>query len=359
MPDAAPWDVQTDLLVVGSGAAALTAAVVAATHGARTLVVEKSELFGGTSATSGGVIWIPATQLALDGGHPDTARGGLPVRARALGRQRPRCAHLGLRARRARDGGLAYCAHRGAPACASVRGLPPGNAGRQTRLALARGAAAARERPRRRFRAAAAAAPGGAVPRPCQLDARGDRRAAVPHPRLVAGGAVDLRQLPARLPAALALAPRPPPDARQRAARAAETVPRPGGRRAVAARPAHRAGARGRPRHRRRHRARGPAAAGGRSTGRAAGGRRFRAQRRDAPRVPAQVTRAALERLAAEQHRRRHPRRHAPRRGDAQHGLRVVGHLDEPAGRGTRPTHGLRARAARGHHRQLPGASVT
>lgn len=72
MAEAGGWDVETDVLVAGSGAAALTAAVVAASHGARTLVIEKSELFGGTSATSGGVIWIPATRQALEGGHADS-----------------------------------------------------------------------------------------------------------------------------------------------------------------------------------------------------------------------------------------------------------------------------------------------
>ena len=63
MSDEAHWDVETDVLVVGSGAGALTAAVVAAKHRANVLVVEKSEYYGGTSATSGGAIWIPANYL--------------------------------------------------------------------------------------------------------------------------------------------------------------------------------------------------------------------------------------------------------------------------------------------------------
>ena len=56
MPD---FDVHTDLLVIGSGAGGLTAALTASIEGAETLVVEKSDQFGGTSAMSGGGIWIP------------------------------------------------------------------------------------------------------------------------------------------------------------------------------------------------------------------------------------------------------------------------------------------------------------
>lgn len=48
-----------DLVVLGSGAAGLTAALTAAEHGARVIVVEKGEKLGGTSAWSGGQIWIP------------------------------------------------------------------------------------------------------------------------------------------------------------------------------------------------------------------------------------------------------------------------------------------------------------
>lgn len=48
-----------DLVVVGSGAGALLAAVRAQQQGLKTLVVEKMDVFGGTSALSGGGIWIP------------------------------------------------------------------------------------------------------------------------------------------------------------------------------------------------------------------------------------------------------------------------------------------------------------
>src|SRR5271169_5968551 len=47
-----------DVVVVGSGAAGLTTAVVAAQHGLKVLVVEKSRYFGGTTAYSLGAPWI-------------------------------------------------------------------------------------------------------------------------------------------------------------------------------------------------------------------------------------------------------------------------------------------------------------
>jgi 3-oxosteroid 1-dehydrogenase len=65
------WDKQVDLLVVGSGAGGLLSALVGAAHGAEVLIVEKESQWGGTSATSGAGIWIPASDQAAEAGFDD------------------------------------------------------------------------------------------------------------------------------------------------------------------------------------------------------------------------------------------------------------------------------------------------
>jgi len=57
--DGATWDRETDILVVGTGAAGSTAAVTAHQNGDAVLVVEKAPIKGGTAIKSAGVLWIP------------------------------------------------------------------------------------------------------------------------------------------------------------------------------------------------------------------------------------------------------------------------------------------------------------
>lgn len=68
---------ECDVLVIGSGASGMSAAVTAAAHGLGVLVIEKEPKFGGTTARSGGWLWIPGTSLAKEWGineEPDLAR---------------------------------------------------------------------------------------------------------------------------------------------------------------------------------------------------------------------------------------------------------------------------------------------
>ena len=60
--------IETDVLVVGAGAAGMTAALVCALQGLDALLIEKSAQVGGTSATSAGTIWVPGTSQAIDAG---------------------------------------------------------------------------------------------------------------------------------------------------------------------------------------------------------------------------------------------------------------------------------------------------
>lgn len=70
MSDSSKVDSQYDVVVVGSGAGAMMAAVRAHDNGFSVLVVEKAELYGGTSAVSGGGIWIPNNDhIAREGGQ--------------------------------------------------------------------------------------------------------------------------------------------------------------------------------------------------------------------------------------------------------------------------------------------------
>jgi len=62
-----------DVVVVGSGAAGASAALRAAELGLSVLIVEKTNKFGGTSATSGGVLWVPNHDLADTGDSREEA----------------------------------------------------------------------------------------------------------------------------------------------------------------------------------------------------------------------------------------------------------------------------------------------
>jgi succinate dehydrogenase/fumarate reductase flavoprotein subunit len=61
-----------DVIVVGSGAAGLTAAIVAAKANLRVLLIEKTPYFGGTTALSGGGVWIPNNPHMADNGLDDS-----------------------------------------------------------------------------------------------------------------------------------------------------------------------------------------------------------------------------------------------------------------------------------------------
>ncbi len=61
-----------DLIVAGSGAAGLAAAVIAQAKGMRVLVIEKTGLIGGTTSYSGGVVWVPNSRQIVAGGGQDS-----------------------------------------------------------------------------------------------------------------------------------------------------------------------------------------------------------------------------------------------------------------------------------------------
>lgn len=74
-----------DVVVAGSGAAGLVAAIRAADAGLRVLVAEKAALLGGTTAAGGGVMWAPNNHLARQAGYRDSHEDGVAYLTEAAG----------------------------------------------------------------------------------------------------------------------------------------------------------------------------------------------------------------------------------------------------------------------------------
>ena len=126
---------QFDVVVVGSGAAALGAAATAAASGLSTLIVEKSRYWGGTTSYSGGGIWIPANPLLVADGYPDSVEEGLIYLDEIVGDVGP-CSTRERRLAFLQNGPLAvsFLISEGLRVTdASLPGLLPREAGRQDR----------------------------------------------------------------------------------------------------------------------------------------------------------------------------------------------------------------------------------
>lgn len=67
------WDESYDLVVVGSGASAVVASLIMKRAGMSAIILEKQDYFGGTTAISGGVMWIPNNHLVRDRDSPEKA----------------------------------------------------------------------------------------------------------------------------------------------------------------------------------------------------------------------------------------------------------------------------------------------
>ncbi|WUO94344.1 3-oxosteroid 1-dehydrogenase [Streptomyces sp. NBC_00273] len=78
-----------DVVVVGSGAAGMTAALTAAKRGLSVLVVEKAPTFGGSAARSGAGIWLPNNSVILGAGVPDTPQKAATYLAAVVGPEVP------------------------------------------------------------------------------------------------------------------------------------------------------------------------------------------------------------------------------------------------------------------------------
>jgi hypothetical protein len=117
------WDHEADVLVVGSGVGACTAALIARSQGRTVRLIEKASELGGTSAKSAGVLWVPNNFTLAARGIADPREDCLRYMARFSypGRYNPQAPNLGLE-----EGELALLGafyDNAAPAVDALRGM--------------------------------------------------------------------------------------------------------------------------------------------------------------------------------------------------------------------------------------------
>lgn len=84
------WDEECDVLVVGSGGGALVGALRAAKAGLKTILVEATDRFGGTTAYSGGGMWLPCNAVLKRAGDDDTLDDAREYYRAVVGDRTPR-----------------------------------------------------------------------------------------------------------------------------------------------------------------------------------------------------------------------------------------------------------------------------
>jgi 3-oxosteroid 1-dehydrogenase len=71
------WDETADFVIVGSGGGSMCAALACVDMGLRPMILEKEPLVGGSTAMSGGILWIPGNALMAEAGVADSPELGL------------------------------------------------------------------------------------------------------------------------------------------------------------------------------------------------------------------------------------------------------------------------------------------
>lgn len=83
------WDFETDFLVAGSGVAGMSAAITANRNGLDVILIESMEKWGGTTAISGGGLWVPNNPLMVADGADDSIEAAFDYMQRTVGAPGP------------------------------------------------------------------------------------------------------------------------------------------------------------------------------------------------------------------------------------------------------------------------------